>query len=314
MTLQDYFDAIDILEIERFVADGQEENVTLEFKTVNHPHYNDANRNDDRKNFSKVLSGFANSVGGIVIWGVKASTKQGRDVADRLVPITELTKFLNSLNKLEGQAVIPLISGVIHVKLDTGGDQGYIQSFIPASDSAPHMALYGDKHYYKRSGDSFYPCEHFDISDMFSRKKSPNLEFYTRVLGKTKMINEKYRYDIVLGIRNNGKALAKFPYLAVNCNHHYRASEYGVDGNRNTGLPKAARDQRYRFNYADGSEVVIYPDGELDVDTFITEVYGGDAPQDFEITYVLAAENMDSKTDTVILDTRSILIDAVKIS
>src|SRR6266566_2213429 len=105
MTIKEYFDAIDIKEIDRFLNDKQEENTELEFKTVNHPDYNDDNRHYDKINISEVLSGFANSNGGIVIWGIKAKTNSaGQDVAKEKKPIKQLTKFLNLLNRLESQA------------------------------------------------------------------------------------------------------------------------------------------------------------------------------------------------------------------
>ncbi len=44
------------------------------------------------------------------------------------------------------------------VEMDT--DQGFIKTFVPKSNDAPHMANYAEKHYYKRSGDSSYQAEH----------------------------------------------------------------------------------------------------------------------------------------------------------
>ncbi len=108
MTISEYFKSIDATEIERYIFEGQEENVSIEFKTVNHPFYNDNNKEYDKKNLSEALSGFANSNGGIIIWGVSAKkNSKGQDVAHALTPIDELTKFLNFLNRNEGQAVIP---------------------------------------------------------------------------------------------------------------------------------------------------------------------------------------------------------------
>lgn len=66
MNLKEYFDSIDLTEIDRFVNEGQEEHLNLEFKTVVHPNFNNANREIDKKNLSKALSGFANSDGGLL--------------------------------------------------------------------------------------------------------------------------------------------------------------------------------------------------------------------------------------------------------
>ena len=99
MKLKEYFVSIDITEIENFIQIGQEENLHLEFKTTVHPNYNNENREFDKKNISEVISGFANSDGGIVIWGIKAKENEKKqDIAHQKKPIKELTKFLNILN------------------------------------------------------------------------------------------------------------------------------------------------------------------------------------------------------------------------
>jgi len=93
MDLKQYFDNIDLSEIERMITDGQEENVHIEFKTAVHPNYNIDNREFDKKNFSEVISGFANSNGGILIWGVKAKKNENnQDIASQKKPIKELTR------------------------------------------------------------------------------------------------------------------------------------------------------------------------------------------------------------------------------
>ena len=68
MTLANQFDQLDVNAIRQFRTDGREEDIHLEFKTVNDPEMN----RDDRKNLAKCISGFANSDGGMVVWGVEA--------------------------------------------------------------------------------------------------------------------------------------------------------------------------------------------------------------------------------------------------
>ncbi len=141
MDLKLYYDTIDIAEIERYISDGQEENLNLEFKTVVHPNYNQHNREDDKKNISKTFCGFANSNGGIIIWGIKAKENANRqDIATDKKPIKELTRFLNTLNRLEGQSVTLVITGIEHKNVEISDDCGFIVTYIPESDFAPHMA------------------------------------------------------------------------------------------------------------------------------------------------------------------------------
>lgn len=307
MNLKQYFESINLEELDRYITEKQEENLNLEFKTVNHPNYNDQNREFDKKNIAEVFSGFANSNGGIAIWGIKAKKNtSGQDIASELSQINELTKFLNTLNKLEGQAVVPIITGIEHVKIEIENtDTGFIKSFIPASSSAPHMALYAGKHYYKRSGDSFYQCEHYDIMDMFSRKRSPILKLQTQIRPRRNKPRNTV-YEVLISIINEGKSMAKFPYLAMNLSQDFNPNEYGLDGKGSCGLQKVRNNMRFRYNYAGGNGIVIYPDVILDIDIIETVVTLNDPPNDLKINYLLGAENMENIYGEIVLDTRKL--------
>ena len=295
MDINDYFEKIDIDEIERFVNDGQEENLNIEFKTVNHPNYNDKNKDYDKKNISKSLSGFANSDGGIIVWGIEAKeNKKKQDIAFQKKPISELTKFLNILNRLEGQSVTPVIIGVKHKKIEISNDYGYIITYVPASDLAPHMANYADKHYYKRSGDSFYTCEHYDIKDMFQRKRSTSLDIKLITKQIHKIHNGKTRIELIIVLTNTGKIYSKAPLIKIQINHPYEFCEYGLDGNGNIGVfhsrtsPKSINSS----TYIGGQDVIIFPDFEYEIDKIKLETNESVIP-DLKIKYMIVAENME---------------------
>ena len=62
MDLRERFEAMDLAAIEHFIADRQEENLHLEFKTAD-PRLT----RNDRRNFAEAISGFANSDGGLIV-------------------------------------------------------------------------------------------------------------------------------------------------------------------------------------------------------------------------------------------------------
>jgi hypothetical protein len=295
MSNEDYFEKINLTEIKMLVDSKQEENVFLEFKTVNHPNYNDKNKNIDKSYFSKCLSGFANSNGGIVIWGIKADQdSNGIDCANDLKPIGQLTKLLNMFNTLEGQAVTPTIKGVRHKKIEDEPDSGYIVTYVPASDSSPHMANFAEKYYYKRNGDSFYRAEHFDVVDMFSRKKEPLLRLTYKNLKKQVVHGTKLRFELIISITNEGKAIAKFPCLSMNASQPFSWETYGLDGNGNTGLKRARNSLKFDLNYMGGSDIVIHPQMTLDIDKIQGEIPKESTPLDLTMNYLIMAENMTS--------------------
>ncbi|CAL65848.1 helix-turn-helix domain-containing protein [Christiangramia forsetii] len=305
MTLDKYFNSIDLKEIDRFIEEGQEENLNLEFKTVNFPNYNEQNKEFDKKNLSEVISGFANSNGGIIIWGIKAkNNSKNQDVAQSKKPIEQLTKFLNTLNRLEGQAITPYISGLVHEKIETTNDIGFIKTYVPASENAPHMANFSGKHYYKRSGDSFYQCEHYDIADMFTRKKSPRLRIHIRKLprGSSNATGKRFiKFCFAISIHNDGQSIAKFPFLGLNIEGAH-PERYGIDGNNNHGLTKQIKTPIYDHNYIGGSDKVIYPQTMIDIDHFFVNVLEGIEVPDIEIQYLISAENMNNIQQEIVLD------------
>ncbi len=66
------------------------------------------------------------------------------------------------------------------------------------------MAMLGEQRYHKRSGDSFYKMEHFDLEDMFGRRQKPNLEI---MIQPSKVEDGVEDHSIL--VRNNGRAVAR---------------------------------------------------------------------------------------------------------
>jgi len=220
------------------VAAQQEENLHLEFKLVAYP----SMKREDRRNLAKALSGFANSDGGIVVWGVDARPNEDDvDCACELREISPLAQFVSKLNQFTGDAVNPVVDGVLHRGISTTGDRGFAATLVPASDAGPHMAKAGEDRYYKRSGGSFRRMEHFDIEDMFGRRKKPKLSvsyeiFCAGVSGGPQGSTRSFR--VVLGIENAGRGSARAPYLAVQIEKPFEIDWYGIDGNHNEGLER----------------------------------------------------------------------------
>ena len=239
-------------DIQNLVAIKQEEHLKLDFKTINNANLNGR---DDKRNLAKAMSGFSNSSGGTIIWGVDArKDKLGVDCASSLKPISNVRLFLSRLNEMTGIAVSPIVEGIEHRIIETDGDAGFAMTFIPESLSGPHMAKLGEDRYYKRSGDSFYKMEHFDIEDMFGRRAKPVLEISTRVKG------HGLNAEIIIGIKNIGRATAKSPYIAFSVSQPYRLSRYGLDGNMNHGMkiiPYIGPKLPHRFG--EGSNTAIHP-------------------------------------------------------
>lgn len=183
MNISDTFKKLNLKQINDWINNHQEENLFIDFKTIKKP---DFSNRDDRKNFAKAMSGFANSSGGLIIWGIIAKkttiNNEEIDCATEKSEIKPLSQFISRLNNLTGELVDPIIEEVRHKDILIKDDRGFAATLVPESASGPHMAKGGEDRYYKRSGDSFYRMEHFDIEDMFGRRKKPKLALHKRII------------------------------------------------------------------------------------------------------------------------------------
>jgi hypothetical protein len=199
--LEQFFDSINADLVKHFIQVRQQEHLQLEFKTVRDA---EMRSSDDRRNLAKSLSGFANSSGGVVIWGVKARGG-GEQYIVESSPILRVQDFAMRLDELIGQAVSPAVEGVRNKWFSTDGSRGIAVTIVPESSSGPHMAKLGENRYYKRNGESFYVLEHFDLEDMFGRRPKALLTLRLAIEaiedGTTK---------ITFSLRNVGRGIAKY--------------------------------------------------------------------------------------------------------
>ncbi|MBI5175981.1 MAG: ATP-binding protein [Candidatus Melainabacteria bacterium] len=168
---------------------------------------------DDKQNLSKALSGFANASGGILIWGVKATeVKDSPDVAQKLMPIKNLKRFITDLNTLSPQLVSPFLENVSHKPILEAGhsDTGYVITFIPEGGNEPHMATGANlQRYYCRTSSTFMKMSHAMVADRFNRIAKPDLRLCFSYLPA----GHGMKARIMIGIVNMGLAIARYPAI-----------------------------------------------------------------------------------------------------
>lgn len=234
-----------------YVEQGKEEDLHLDYKLINSP---DFTNKDDKKNYAKALSGYANSDGGIIIWGIDARrNSNGINCAIEVKGISDAKLFLTKLIEFSGQFVSPIVDNVEHKIIKIDRTKAVVGSYIPASDIGPHMAKAGEDRYYKRSGDSFYKMEHFDIEDMFGRRKKPILRLCTAVKkgGEDRGPGyHDYRGIVRVYVENIGRGIAKYTYLAFTINSPYQIYH---------GMSKVMKDHQGKYKFTHSTDSVIHP-------------------------------------------------------
>lgn len=290
MSLRNIFDQLSIEVINQMIADGQEEHLRLDFKRINNSNLNGA---DYKKNIAKSISGFANSSGGIVIWGVDAK-KNELEVACAFgaVHLTQLAQFISRLNEITSIAASPMVEGIESRAFDIGNNTGFAATLIPESDAGPHMAKLGEDRYYKRNGQSFYKLEHFDLEDMFGRRQKPNLS--VNFLQKTENLGDK-TLRLEINLVNDGKAIARHSGIFI----EFTNSEiFGISGLNLHNL-SSLNDGRAIVGY-DNSHGVIHPNG-IQINIGYVSLVKKNIDEKIEVSYKLYCENMQARSESLLL-------------
>ncbi len=114
---------------------------------------------DIKKIWSEALAGFANTQGGVLIWGIDARPDRatGVDAACGLALVPNPSAFKSRLNQLLAQATEPPVLGV-EIEAYSIGDPpsgGFVVCYIPESPFRPHRADHANRQYVIRAADHF---------------------------------------------------------------------------------------------------------------------------------------------------------------
>ena len=164
--------------IDDFIVNLQTEELFLDFKQAVSTGKNGTSlHKDDRKNLAKGISGFGNSEGGVIVWGVECSRDCDiGDVAKAKVKVRNVHRFLSWLENAISGCTIPSHNRVRNhiISVDKNGD-GFVATYIPKSELAPLMTTMGNN-IYIRSGSNNVPAPYSVIAGMSGKRPQPNVE------------------------------------------------------------------------------------------------------------------------------------------
>jgi hypothetical protein len=246
-------------DIQALIDLGVEESIHLEYKAAGALDKTDAKK----KEISKDVASFANSDGGIIIYGMEE--KEHKPISFSYVDGKIFTKewleqVINSTinRKIQGIEIFPIrnngnISESIYVVK------------IPRSYNAPHMS--NDKCYYKRHNFLVEKMEEYEVRDLFNRHNTPNL-----VIDACDLLlidkNKKYSsYQFTAGVCNRSNTIATL--YKVNCyviGHVYSYNFDFIEEGKLTTLDE----RRYKLSFV--GEEPLFEYECLDMARFVIQV------------------------------------------
>lgn len=209
--------------INELVSTKAQENVSLEFKLKSNKANGELSR-DDRATLGIALSAFANSSGGLLIWGVEATKgADGMDCAQTEHAIVNIALFKSAVSRAVGELLMPRHDGIFVEAIEHPKKKGtgFLAVWVERSERRPHRSeARDDKRYYKRSGDSSFIMEHYDIEDAFNRIGLVDLDlvFGAPTRSEAESVNPlsvRYRCSLDFLLENRSALSGCAPYLWI---------------------------------------------------------------------------------------------------
>jgi len=198
--------------IEELIAQGEAEGIYLECKSPTVPLLDKGKK----VQLARALSGFSNTEGGIIIWGI-GITKHKHSNLDILSQIEEIGNCDNFAKQIEISIPTLTIPSITHsltkiIKKSKKDSRGVIITYIPKGLGDPVQSN-RDEYFYFRNGDEFTKLPYEMLKRLFASTESPDLHVVFN--SKLVKIKEGGVWEIPIILENNSSAVAEKNHVFV---------------------------------------------------------------------------------------------------
>lgn len=197
--MSDFFnkDKYNFVDVENLINNCAEESINLEFKSAGAL----ARSDDKRREISKDVSAFANSAGGIIIYGINEKNHKADSFS--FINGDEFSKeWLEQVINSGIQRHIDRLS-IFPIRKEGDIAKTIYLVKIPYSYSTPHISK--DKRYYKRFNFESVAMEEYEVRQLYDRKGKSKLSIASYMVSNVKSNDEdSLMYKFTVDILNEG--------------------------------------------------------------------------------------------------------------
>ena len=216
---------------------GEEENLNLEFKGI------DSLSKENKIEISKDVSAFANSSGGIIIYGINEEKHIAKDIS--FVDGDKITKeWIENVISGNIQRRLNHIE-IIPIRFDDDLKKSIYLIKVQASSNSPHMCGY--KKFYKRNNFENIPMEEYEVRESYNRILKTKLcigesvfRFFSKNgIGSLLKVKNKVRFELYnIGdyIEKNFKLQISIPEQIIPSEHNDSIKQYYMSTINNNSI------------------------------------------------------------------------------
>jgi hypothetical protein len=217
--------------INDFIITRKSEELFLDFKRSADEGRGSRLHQNDRNNLGRALSGFANSEGGVIIWGVDCRRgEDGADVAKCKYSLADSAAFVSWLESAVSGCTLPACPGVRSISISGSGGTGFAATYVPKSARAPHQDL-AKGGYYIRAGSDFLPAPYGVLAGLFGKRPEPFIFHQNYIEQAIHVSPGGSAVDAVMGIIlvSDGPGIARDIFLTLDIFHPGGKSSFRLE-------------------------------------------------------------------------------------
>jgi hypothetical protein len=194
---------------------------------------------DLKRIWSKIIGAFANSEGGVIVWGfvAKKDLATGIDAVSEVELVPDVFALKSRLMELRHEAADPPISNIdIKELLVPGSDkEGFVVCHIPESSNKPHRSEFSDRRFYLRMGDSSRECNVSILRQLFYPKRNIRIKARIKMVRMPNGLNLRItpgphninhiRAAFEIGVHNVGETSVEDVQFRIKCSN-YKLFQY----------------------------------------------------------------------------------------